>query len=297
MACGNNMISRSGLQSPPTEIKHPAPVRVEGVARQHPLGVARDVVGQVTQAQQAVKHATTDASVKSALRSAEQALEAARRGSRNAQAKSALRSLERQVDELRRDAAAKQHDIAARLHHESALHARITTASFPDPLSPMQLGVAPKVVRASARDPDLETGPPDAALVVDSHAVFEFDHIGRTVRAVTVLDQLAVKTERNKGHQVAAGGADRLATDDGGHIFATLFGGLGEGINIQPMDFSINRGKYRELERLWARHIEQGGLVNVEVVFHFTGESRRPDQFDVTFDLGDGESVSIPFYQ
>jgi len=134
-------------------------------------------------------------------------------------------------------------------------------------------------------------------MVVDDHAVYEFDELGRTVRAVTVLDQLVANTDRNAGQQRAAGGADRLATDDGGHIFATLFGGLGEGVNIQAMDRSINRGAYEQLERLWADQIEQGGVVQVEIAFHFPGDSSRPDQFDVTFDLGDGDAVSIPFYQ
>lgn len=151
--------------------------------------------------------------------------------------------------------------------------------------------------RKGAWSPDLEAALPNSSIVVDNRAVFETDHLGRTVRAVTVLDQLAAGTDRNAGQQRAAGGADRLATDDGGHIFATLFGGLGESINVQAMDLSINRGAYRQLERLWAQQVEDGGVVHVEVSFRFSGDSRRPDEFDVTFNLDNGDAVSIPFYQ
>ena len=302
MACGNNMVSRSGLQSQPTAVSHPSPVREDVMARQQAVEAARHAKGQVIQAQQAVQRASTETAVKSALQEAEKALNAARRGSRDAQAKSVLRTLERQVDQLRRDAAVKQLDIAGRELHKREKHARMAAAANFDCLSPLRLGNVQQVVYAEAGqkgawNPSLKAGQPDTAVVVDNRTVFETDHLGRTVRAVIVLDQLAADTDRNAGQQRKAGGVDRLATDDGGHIFATLFGGVGEGINIQAMDLSTNRGAYQQLERLWAQQIEDGGLVHVEVAFHFAGDSRRPDQFDVTFDLGDGNTVSIPFYQ
>jgi hypothetical protein len=133
-----------------------------------------------------------------------------------------------------------------------------------DRLSPSQLLVVQHIAHAEAGrkgswDPDRKAGRPNTAVVVDNRAVFEMDHLGRTVRATTVLDQLAPDSERNKEQQQVVGGTDRLATDDGGHIFATLFGGLGEGINIQPMDFPINRGAYQTLETLWSSRLRAAG--------------------------------------
>jgi hypothetical protein len=278
---------------------HPSPGRGDVVARQKAIDAARQADRQVLRAQQDLQRASTETSVKSALQDAEKALNAARRARRDPQAMKALRALERQVDQLRREATEKRQDITQKQLSER--HARMVVAAY-DHLSPMGLGVVQEVIHAEAGrklawNPDLKTPPPNTAVVVDSRAVYESDSMGRTVRAVTVLDQLAADTDRSGAQQRAAGHADRFATDDGGHIFATLFGGLGEGINIQAMDFSINRGAYQDLERLWAQQIKCGGQVHVEVTFHFVGESRRPDQFEVTFDLGDGLTTAIPFYQ
>lgn len=301
MACGNNMVSRSGLQSQPTALSHPAAAPGQSMAREQAAQAARQADRQVGQAQQAVKQAATTTALRSAVENAEQALNAARRGGGDSNAKSALRALERQVDQLRREAGRKQRDLEGREQYEREQHARAAAVAL-DHLAPMNLGVVPQVIHAEAGgkgawSPELTTAAANAAVVVDNRAVFETDALGRTVRATTVLDQLAPTTDRSGTQQRAAGGADRLSTDDGGHIFATMFGGLGEGINIQAMDLSINRGAYLELEKLWAEQIAQGGQVHVEVTFHFDGDSRRPHQFEVTFDVGDGDTVTLPFYQ
>lgn len=152
----------------------------------------------------------------------------------------------------------------------------------------------------------LRNPPSNATIVVDELFVYETDSSGRTVRAQTVIGQVVhtdfrksmEKWQRNESDQRSAGGADRLPKDDGGHLFATLFGGPGEGVNINAMDLSINRGPYEQLEKLWEKQADKyGGIVNLAVDFHFDGASARPDSFTVTFDMGDGDSASIPFYQ
>jgi ribosomal protein S20 len=295
------MVSRAGLQSPPTAMSHPSARRGDALPRQQAVDAVKQANQDVTRAAQAVQQASTETAVKSALHDAAKALNAARRAGGGSEAKAALRVLERQVDQLRRKAIEKQQDIAGREYYERE-HQAGPTAVAHDHLSPLGLGVVPRVINAEAGrkgawNPDLKASSPNAAVVVDNRAIYETDALGRTVRAVTVLDQLAADTDRSGSQQRAAGGPDRLTTDDGGHIFATLFGGLGEDINIQAMDLSINRGAYQELESLWAQQVERGGEVHVEVMFHFSGESRRPDQFEVAFDFGDGRTTAIPFYQ
>ena len=299
MACGNNMVSRASLQSQPTVLIHPSAGSANALMRERAAESARGADRQITRAREAVQQASTETAVKSALDAAEKALNATRRAG-GSEARAALRSLERDVAQLRREAATKQQDIARREHHERELRTRAVSGF--DHLSPMGLGVTPRVIQVESggeggSNLDLAGAVPDAAVVVDNRAVYETDALGRVVSAVTVLDQLAADTGRSGLHQRAAGGDDRLDTDEGGHIFATLFGGVKTGINIQAMDFAINRVAYRALERLWAQQIEAGGLVHVEVSFHFVGDSRRPDQFEVTFDLGDGDTVAVPFYQ
>ena len=298
MACGNNMVSRASLQSQPTVLIHPSAGSANALMRERAAESARGADRQITRAREAVQQASTETAVKSALDAAEKALNATRRAG-GSEARAALRSLERDVAQLRREAATKQQDIARREHHERELQA--TAVSRFDHLSPVGLGVIPRVIQVESgggggSNLDMAGSVPDAT-VVDNRPIYETDALNRTVRAVTVLDHLAADTPRSGLHQRAAGGDDRLDTDDGGHIFATLFGGVKTGINIQAMDFAINRGAYRALEILWAQQIDAGGQVRVEVSFHFVGDSRRPDQFEVTFDLGDGDTVAVPFYQ
>ncbi|MGB3887079.1 DNA/RNA non-specific endonuclease, partial [Gordonia sp. (in: high G+C Gram-positive bacteria)] len=57
--------------------------------------------------------------------------------------------------------------------------------------------------------------------------IYETDALARVVRATGKIDQL-ITAARNTYQQRIAGGKFRLPTDDGGHLFATMFGGPGE---------------------------------------------------------------------
>lgn len=215
----------------------------------------------------------------------------------------AMKDAHRTLAALRR-AGAPDKDIAALAEVAKIIQrAEAKRRAIPGPASGDREGTAAPQILAFAEsgqtgsNPQLNQTLPASAVVVDGKAVYESDDLGRVVRAQTVLDQLAVSTRRNPYQQSKAGGSSRLPTDDGGHIFATMFGGTGEAINIQAMDFEINRGLYLDLERTWRRQIEGGGQVHVEVNFDFEGESRRPTQFEVVFHFGDGDVVRVPFYQ
>jgi hypothetical protein len=56
------------------------------------------------------------------------------------------------------------------------------------------------------------------------------------------------KPVRSRTSQANAGGAERRASDDGGHYVAARFNGPAEAFNHFARDANFNRGRYRLLE-------------------------------------------------
>ncbi len=131
--------------------------------------------------------------------------------------------------------------------------------------------------------------------------VYETDEHARVVHAEGHLDQVVKELEnrsRHGGQQTAAGGADRLRVDHGGHIFATLFGGPGEGINLTAQWSKVNLGAYKVMENDWAKAINEGSSVRVEVHIEYPDlpeGNLRPHAYDVEYRIGDGDLVGDRF--
>jgi DNA/RNA non-specific endonuclease len=100
---------------------------------------------------------------------------------------------------------------------------------------------------------------------------------------------------RNRTHQSGAGGADRLPDDDGGHIVGNRFNPPGEEFNYVAQNSNFNRGSYRQLENEWAQLLADGHTVHVRWDFEYSGDSQRPDGFNVTYNVDDGEPVVRQF--
>jgi filamentous hemagglutinin len=132
---------------------------------------------------------------------------------------------------------------------------------------------------------------PNTAYVLANGHAYTTDALGRVVKAE---GQLTLNTvDRNAYQQLLAGQAGG-AGYDGGHLLAVRFGGAGEGINYVAQLSSMNRGAYRELERLWAKSIEAGSNVKVEISPIYSGASKVPDRIDVTYWI-DGAIKKVPF--
>ena len=119
----------------------------------------------------------------------------------------------------------------------------------------------------------------------------------RVVHAEGNLDQVVKELEdrsRHGGQQTSAGGADRLDVDHGGHIFATLFGGPGEGINLTAQWSKVNLGAYKALENQWAAAIDSGKSVRVEVNLSYP-EGLRPSRYDVEYQIDGGPLRQVRF--
>ena len=63
-----------------------------------------------------------------------------------------------------------------------------------------------------------------------------------------------------------------------------MFDGLGEGINIVPMDAKLNgvKGRWYEMEKQWKNALENNGTVQVKIELIYSGDSKRPSRFKIT---------------
>ncbi|RIA35447.1 LysM domain-containing protein [Hephaestia caeni] len=113
----------------------------------------------------------------------------------------------------------------------------------------------------------------------------------REIRGEVSIDATAMRSRRN---QRSAGGADRRATDDGGHYIAARFNGPSDAFNHFAQDANFNRGIYRAMEDGWAASVRAGHRVMVDIVPHYDGLSLRPDRIKVTWFV-DGEKRSRTF--
>lgn len=102
----------------------------------------------------------------------------------------------------------------------------------------------------------------------------------REIKGEVSIDATAARSRRN---QREAGGADRRATDDGGHYIAARFNGPRDSFNHFAQDANFNRGANRVMENSWAASVRAGHRVSVDIVPHYDGLSRRPDRIAVTW--------------
>jgi hypothetical protein len=100
---------------------------------------------------------------------------------------------------------------------------------------------------------------------------------------------------RSRTSQRQAGGAERRASDDGGHYIAARFNGPTEAFNHFAQDANFNRGSYRLLEAEWARDKRAGRAVAVKIIPQFGGNSIRPSAINVWWTVNDKrKSVRFP---
>ncbi len=62
-----------------------------------------------------------------------------------------------------------------------------------------------------------------------------------------------------------------------------MFDGLGEGINIVPMDAKLNgvKGQWYKMEKEWKNALENNGTVQVKIEIIYSNDKKRPDFFIV----------------
>ncbi|WP_454859582.1 DNA/RNA non-specific endonuclease [Promicromonospora soli] len=146
-------------------------------------------------------------------------------------------------------------------------------------------------VRLSTSDPEhqqwLQKPPGDATIVVDDTFTYLTDTTGRVITAKATLVNVDPKHPRSGSSQRKL--PDRQAGDHAGHIFARIFKGPGELVNLVPMVGSeVNLSVYKILENRWKKAIkEDAKTVRVEVRLTYRSAARRPDALFVDYWLDD----------
>ena len=135
--------------------------------------------------------------------------------------------------------------------------------------------------------------PPAPAKIAKNSYNYALDSNGRTVRASGKLS--LKKAPRDTGVQRAAGGADRLATDQGGHLIGSRFNGPNDAFNTVAQNQNLNQGSWKAMENSWARALKDGQEVFVDIKPQYVGENLRPASFKVNYTIdGIPKTVNIP---
>lgn len=146
-------------------------------------------------------------------------------------------------------------------------------------------------LHVSSSSPDhhdvLAHPPPNSVIVVDESVVYTTDELGRVVRAQAELTAIQPEQPRNRRAERTVRG--RLPGDHAGHIIARILGGVGDSINLVPMEARrVNLGQYRTLERRWQRAVKRGQQVVVDIQLLYEDDGQRPVSLYVCYDI-DGE--------
>jgi filamentous hemagglutinin len=64
-------------------------------------------------------------------------------------------------------------------------------------------------------------------------------------------------------------------------LIARSLGGIGEKLNLVPMDGKLNIGAWRQMERGWKNDIDAGKKVEVSIELSYDDASVRPRKFEV----------------
>ena len=128
---------------------------------------------------------------------------------------------------------------------------------------------------------------PNAEYIVNGYK-YVTDAEGRVTQAAGKLD---LKTaERNGYQQSVSGRTDRLDSDQGGHLIASIFNGPGDRLNLVPMDGNFNMGAWRSMESKLADALKAGKSVEVKIQVEYAAGSQRPTKFIVEHTI-DGKTT------
>lgn len=111
---------------------------------------------------------------------------------------------------------------------------------------------------------------------------YRTDEQGRVIQAYGEL-RLTDDPQRDGKAQREAGGAARQPGDDGGHYIGTRFGGSPGAENLSAQNQVVNRSDYKRLENSWARDLQQGNRVFVNIESSYPGSQDRPAVLSGTY--------------
>ncbi|ELY4677668.1 hemagglutinin repeat-containing protein, partial [Cronobacter turicensis] len=133
---------------------------------------------------------------------------------------------------------------------------------------------------------------PNKTYKVDGNKIYVTDNHGRVASVEADLSLLT--KDRNKYQQCKAGKCG-VSGDEGGHLIASIFGGLGEKLNIVPMNGNLNKGAWKQMENTWVTALKEGKQVKVKIDPVYSGSSVRPDKFTIQYQIGNNKPIRETF--
>ncbi|OKP02085.1 hemagglutinin [Xenorhabdus eapokensis] len=146
--------------------------------------------------------------------------------------------------------------------------------------------------KTGAWEKQLNKPQPNTIYHVDGNKTFQTDSLSRTIIAEGSLS--LSKNDRNTYQQSKTGKSGNPG-DEGGHLFASIFNGPGEKINILPMNGNLNKSEWKKMENSWAKDLKDGKQIDVKIVPVYKGESKRPESFNVTYSIDGGRPIVKDF--
>jgi hypothetical protein len=107
---------------------------------------------------------------------------------------------------------------------------------------------------------------------------YKIDSLGRTTDLEVPKLHMNLDQGRNVAMQLKAGGADRLADDQGGHFVARIFDGPLQDYNHFAQNGNFNQGIYKTTESGWRQLIEDGHDVALKIHADYPEGSLRPSK-------------------
>lgn len=124
--------------------------------------------------------------------------------------------------------------------------------------------------------------------------IYQTDELGRVLKTNADLDDIARVRLGNQQIRAVDVKDGVRGVDQGGHIVGSRFFGPGEQINLYPQSANLNQGAWKTMENSWANEMVNGSDVKIEFEAVFSGASKRPDAFDVSYWI-DGVKTKTSF--
>lgn len=112
--------------------------------------------------------------------------------------------------------------------------------------------------------------------------LYETDYMGRISKFETDSIQLTNRDNRIQHNPNTPG---KLKVDHAGHLAGDRFGGSPELDNLVSQSAKVNLSEYKKLENEWAKAIEDGKHLKVNVEVKYDGDSLRPSRFSIEYKI------------
>ncbi len=116
----------------------------------------------------------------------------------------------------------------------------------------------------------------------------EYDYIYATDQSGRIVDLHTDElqyTERDERLKHNANSLGKEIGDHAGHLIGDRYGGSPDIDNIVSQSGLVNLSEYKKIENIWARALDSGQKVGVDIKVQYEGNSMRPSSFIVNYTI------------